>query len=68
MIDGDDNEISESESEDNSDKEIDEIQEITTLEHFTSILQKAHALAAERDREKWRKQSKTYVGNLLRTK
>jgi hypothetical protein len=70
MIDDDDDEISESESEGDSDEEIDEIQEITALEHFTSTLQKAHALAAaaERDREKGRKQPKIYVGNSLRTK
>jgi hypothetical protein len=70
MIDGDDDEISESESEGDSDEEIDEIQEITALEHFTSMLQKAHALAAaaEREREKGRKRPKIYVGSSLRTK
>ena len=58
MIDGDDDFSAEGDSDD----EIDEIQEITALEHFMSTLQKAHALAAaaEREREKGRKRPKTF--------
>ena len=61
--------ISKSDSDD-GDEASDEIQEITTLEHFASMLQKAHDLAvtAERVREKGRKRPKVYVGNLVRTK
>ena len=68
MIDNEDD-ISESDSDD-GDETSDEIQEITALEHFASMLQKAHDLAvtAERAREKGRKRPKIYVGNSVRTK
>ena len=69
MVD-DEDDISESESDNDGDEEIDEIHEITALEHFTSTLQKVHALAAtaEREREKGRKRPKVYAGNSVRTK
>ena len=67
--DEDDSDISESGSEGYDDNVIDEIQEIATaLEHFASMLQKAHdlAVAVERGREKGRKRPKQYLRNLLR--
>jgi hypothetical protein len=69
MID-DEDDISESGSEGDGDNVIDEIHEITALEHFASTLEKAHVLAAaaEREREKGRKRPKTYLGNSVRTK
>ena len=63
MVD-DEDDISESESDNDGDEEIDEIHEITALEHFASTLQKAHALAATAGR----KRPKVYAGNSVRTK
>ncbi|KAF8219951.1 hypothetical protein L208DRAFT_1462786 [Tricholoma matsutake] len=69
MID-DKDDISESGSEDDGDEQSDEIQEITTLEHFTSTLQRAHniTVTAEREKERGRKRPKVYDRNLDRTK
>jgi hypothetical protein len=70
MVDDKDDSSDSGSDDDGDDEWSAEIQKIIVLEHFTSILQRAHdvAIAAEREREKGKKRPKMYCRNSDRTK